>query len=80
MKLIPAVSLAVSLVRAAGAAAAHLTPAHVPLPPPGYYGDYGPPLRYLRALSGRGSPRIPSGRLRHPTNSGGALFNLWSDC
>lgn len=33
-----------------------MTPAYVPSPPPGYYGDYGAPARYLRVL-GRG--RVP---------------------
>jgi len=62
MKLIPAVGLAVSLVRAAGAPALQLSPAYAPPPPSGYYGDYGPPLRYVLALSGRASTWIGPGR------------------
>ena len=64
MKLIPAVSLAVSLVRAAAAPAMQLSPAYVPPPPSGYYGAYGPPLRYVLALSGRSSTWIAPGRFR----------------
>lgn len=65
MKLIPAVSLAVSLVRAASATAVQLPPVYAPPPPSGYYGDYGPPLRYVLALSGRDSTWIAPGRLPH---------------
>lgn len=65
MRLFPAVSLAVSLARAA-AMAAQAAPAHAPPPPPsGYYGDYGAPVRYVLALSGRGSSWIAAGRSRH---------------
>ena len=65
MKLIPAVSVALSLARLAGTPAAQMAPAYVPPPPPSaYYGDYGPPLRYVLALSGRGSARIAPGGLR----------------
>jgi hypothetical protein len=67
MKLIHAVSLAVSLARAASAAAAQLEPAYA-APPPGYYGDYGPPLRYLQVLSGHGSPGIAPSRSRNRTD------------
>jgi hypothetical protein len=55
MKLIHAVSLAVSLARAAATPAAQVAPAYVPPPSSGYYGNYGPPLRYVLALSGRDS-------------------------
>ena len=54
MKLIHAVSLAVSLARAAATAASQTAPVYAP-PPSGYYGDYGPPLRYVLALRGRNS-------------------------
>ena len=74
MKLIPAVSLAVSLVRAAAAPAMQLSPAYAPLPPSGYFGDYGPPLRYVLALSGCGSTRFAPGRDRHRID----LPPLWS--
>src|ERR1700746_2225923 len=62
MKLIHAVSLAVSLARAAGTAAAQLAPVYAP--PSGDYGDYGPPLRYVLALNGRDSLRTDPNRLR----------------
>lgn len=65
MKLLPAVGVALSLARLAGAPAAQMAPAYVPPPTPsGFYGDYGPPLRYVLALSGRGSPWIAPGRCR----------------
>lgn len=64
MKLIPAVSLAVSLVRAAAAPAVQLSPDYAP-PPSGYYGNYGPPLRYVLALSGRASTWFAPSRGRH---------------
>ena len=73
MKLIPAVSLAVSLVRAAATSAVQVSPAYAQPPPPGYYGDYGPPLRYVLALSGRGSTRIAPRRFRHRID----LLPLW---
>jgi hypothetical protein len=63
MKLIHAVSLAVSLARAAGTAATEVAPVYAP-PPSGYYGDYGPPLRYVLALSGCDSLRTDPNRLR----------------
>jgi hypothetical protein len=73
MKLIPAVSLAVSLVRAAAARAAEMSAAYAPPPPSGYFGDYGPPLRYVLALSGRASSRSAPGRCRHRIR----LLPLW---
>jgi len=66
MKLIHAVSLAVSLARAASTAAAQMVPAYAP-PPSGYYGDYGPPLRYVLALSGRSSTWAAPPRVRNRT-------------
>lgn len=70
MRLFPAVSLAVTLARAAATAAAQDAPAHAPPPPPsGYYGDYGAPVRYVLALSGRGSSWIAAGRSRHRTSA-----------
>lgn len=66
MKLLPAVGVALSLARLAATPAAQVAPAYVPSPPPsGFYGDYGPPLRYVLALSGRGSPRIAPGCSRN---------------
>jgi len=62
MKLIHAVSLAVSLARAAGAVATQVAPVYAP--PSGYYGDYGPPLRYVLALNGRDSLRTDPNRSR----------------
>ncbi len=69
MKLISAVSLAVSLARAAGMPAVQVAPAYTPPPPSAYFGDYGPPLRYVLALSGRGAAWIAPGRLRHRTSA-----------
>lgn len=66
MKLLPAVGVALSLARLTGTPAAQTAPAYVPPPTPsGFYGDYGPPLRYVLALSGRGSPWSAPGRIRH---------------
>lgn len=64
MKLIPAVTLAVSLVRAAAAPAVQVSADYTPPPSSGYYGDYGPPLRYVLALSSRGSTRFAPVRCR----------------
>lgn len=64
MKLIPAVSLAVSLARVTGTPAVQVPPVYAPPPPSGYYGDYGPPLRYVLALSGRSSLWIAPDGLR----------------
>jgi hypothetical protein len=63
MKLIHAVNLAVSLARAAATAATQVAPVYAP-PPSGYYGDYGPPLRYVLALRGRDALRTDPNRLR----------------
>lgn len=73
MKLIPAVSLAVSLVRAAAAPAVQMSAAYAPPPPSGYYGNYGAPLRYVLALSGRGSARFAPVRCRRRID----LLPLW---
>ena len=56
MKVIPACRLAVSVGRRAGTPDAERARVYAP-PPPGYYGDYGPPLRYVLVLGGRDSHR-----------------------
>lgn len=68
MKLINALRLAVSVGRTARTRAGQ--PAVLYAPPPPYYGDYGPPRRYVLALGGRDSRRVREPQPRYRSHQG----------
>jgi len=69
MKIMPAFMTA-SLRRRADTLRAQLTAVYAP-PPPGYYGDFGPPPRYAMAVSRGRDPRD----CRRPRSS----YDRWRD-
>ena len=64
MKIIPAF-LTESLRLGVRRPRAQLAAVYAP-PPPGYYGDYGPPPRYVLAMGGRLSDRDGQRRRHDP--------------
>ena len=69
MKIIPAF-MAETLRHGMRRPRAQLAAVYAP-PPPGYYGDYGPPSRYVMAMGGRLSDRDDRRRRHDPRRNCG---------